>query len=484
MSLCSQRKTRWHKRLPNSKNNQVGGAQHWLKQRSTLRRGHAPEQLSITKLSIYMNQEQEKKSSTTIPFQPIMLGCGILLVLTLTFWAGFGLGFGTRGWQMGVPLWAAAPANATANGRPASARAALEPKFDLFWEALDLVYRDFYGAVPDADTATYNAIRGVINNLDDPNTSFLTPQEADFFRTNIEGTFEGIGARVEWNEEADTLEISEPFENQPAWKAGLRRGDLVLAVDGQNVVGTSLNDTVAKIRGPKDTTVILTIRHKDATDLTDTEEIEVVRDRIETPTISTNTYGESGEIAYVRLFTFNQNAGQLVRQAVEDAMSRNPKALIFDLRGNSGGLLREAVKVANVFIEDQTVLLERFSDGKTETYQTSESAVAEEIPMVVLVNEGSASASEIVAGALQDSGRAPLIGTTTYGKGSVQLPHTLSDGSIMRVTIARWYTPKDRTIDGTGLEPDQVVELPEAARDTGKDPQLDAAVEYLTKLEE
>ncbi len=210
----------------------------------------------------------------------------------------------------------------------------------------------------------------------------------------------------------------------------------------------------------------------------------VVRDRIETPTISTNTYGENGEIAYVRLFTFNQNAGELVRQAVEDAMSRNPKALIFDLRGNSGGLLREAVKVANVFIEDQTVLLERFSDGKTETYQTSERAIAESIPMVVLVNEGSASASEIVAGALQDSGRAPLLGTTTYGKGSVQLPHTLSDGSIMRVTIARWYTPKDRTIDGTGLEPDQTVALPEAARDTGKDPQLDAAVDYLTKQEE
>ncbi len=128
--------------------------------------------------------------------------------------------------------------------------------------------------LPDANTATYDAIRGVINNLGDPNTSFLTPQEADFFRTNIEGAFEGIGARVEWNEEADTLEISEPFENQPAWQAGLRRGDLVLAIDGESVVGTSLNDAVAKIRGPKGTAVVLSIRHKDAAEDSALDEID------------------------------------------------------------------------------------------------------------------------------------------------------------------------------------------------------------------
>ena len=145
----------------------------------------------------------------------------------------------------------------------------------------------------------------------------------------------------------------------------------------------------------------------------------------------------------------------------------------------TGGLLREAVKVANVFIEDSTVLLERFSDGHVETYETTTGAVAKNIPMLVLVNGGSASASEIVAGALQDTGRAKLLGTTTYGKGSVQLPHTLSNGAIMRVTIAHWFTPKDRTINGTGLAPDLVVDLTDEDRDKGADPQLTAAVALL-----
>jgi carboxyl-terminal processing protease len=210
-------------------------------------------------------------------------------------------------------------------------------------------------------------------------------------------------------------------------------------------------------------------------------DIEVVRDRIDTPTIATDTLGEEKNIAYVKLSTFNQNAGQLVQQAVADALKREPAALIFDLRGNTGGLLREAIKVTNVFIDNSTVLLERFNDGRLETYETTTSAVTKDLPMLVLVNEGSASASEIVAGALQDTQRAQLLGVTTYGKGSVQLPHTLSDGSIMRVTIAHWFTPNDRTIDGTGLAPDVVVELTEDDRNKGADPQLTAAVELLQK---
>ena len=206
-----------------------------------------------------------------------------------------------------------------------------------------------------------------------------------------------------------------------------------------------------------------------------------MRDRIELPTIGTDTLGEAGDIAYVKLNTFNENAGQLVREAVEQAMQNDPAGIIFDLRGNTGGLLREAVKVASVFIDDQDVLIERFSDGREETYATSGKAAAPDVPLVVLVNGGSASASEIVAGALQDAGRAQLIGTTTFGKGSVQLPHSLSDGGIMRVTIARWYTPLDRSIDGSGLEPDEVVELTEEDRDAERDPQLDAALAALEK---
>jgi carboxyl-terminal processing protease len=315
----------------------------------------------------------------------------------------------------------------------------------------------------------------VVGLLDDPNTSFLTPEEATFFRSNIEGTFEGIGARVAWDEEADTLLITEAFENQPAWEAGLRRNDLVLAVDGERLVGTNVSEAVRRVRGPKGTEIVLTVqRGEDAPfDLT------VTRDVIAIPTIATDSLGESGEIAYIKLNAFSENSGTLVREAMRNAMQRQPESIILDLRGNSGGLLREAVKVASVFLEDEVVLLERFSDGREESYPTVDKAVDTDLPMVVLVNEGSASASEIVAGALQDVGRATLLGTITYGKGSVQLPHNLSNGAMMRVTIARWFTPKDRTIDGVGLTPDIEVAISDAELDAGADPQLDAALEFL-----
>jgi carboxyl-terminal processing protease len=425
-----------------------------------------------------MQQPTTRSTLTqTLTTQPLLLGCIALLLLISTFVVGLGLGFGLgRFSQTAFASSLTSSGNGAAQGRPVRAVDALGGEFELFWEAMDLVYRDFYGEIPDPRTTTYNAIRGVVSELGDPNTSFLTPEEAAFFRSSMEGSFEGIGARVEWDEARDTVRIVEPFENQPAWRAGLKRGDLILAVDGQEIIGTELSEAIAQIRGPKDTEVTLTVEREGEAEPFD---VVVTRDRVELPTISTDTLGAEGDIAYVRLYSFNQNAGQLVRQAVEEAMKRNPRALIFDLRGNTGGLLRQAVVVSSIFMEDQPVLIERFASGETESYATEGQAVADEIPLVVLVNEGSASASEIVAGALQDNGRAKLIGVTTFGKGSVQLPHTLSDGSIMRVTIARWYTPLDRSIDGAGLEPDLVVELSEEERTSAVDPQLEAAVEYL-----
>jgi carboxyl-terminal processing protease len=403
--------------------------------------------------------------------RPWILGAVMFTVLGLVFALGMTFGYG---WGRSVAQ-AAATTPAQAEQEVLGAKGQLSPAFDLFWEAMDLLYRDFNGALPTAEEATYGAIRGVVGLLDDPNTSFLSPDEATFFRSNMEGTFEGIGARVAWDEEADTLLITEPFENQPAWEAGLRRNDLVLEVNGESLVGTSVADAVRLIRGPKGTDVELTVQRGDAPPF----ELTVTRDLIAIPTIATDTLGNGGNIAYVKLNAFSENAGALVREAVRNAMQHDPDAIILDLRGNSGGLLREAVKVTSVFMQDETVLLERFSDGRVETYPTVDRAVTTDLPMVVLVNEGSASASEIVAGAMQDAGRAKLLGTVTYGKGSVQLPHNLTDGSIMRVTIARWYTPEDRTIDGVGLTPDFEVPISDAELEAGSDPQLDAAVEYL-----
>ncbi len=425
--------------------------------------------------------EFESTATTTFVFRPLILAGVLAFALTFFLGAGVGYALGNQpddaaaantGWLSFITGQTAAISQCSAT------QEVLYPEFATFWEALQLLYKDFYGELPTAEEATYNALRGVVNELGDPNTSFLTPAEAEFFRTSIQGSFEGIGARVEWDAAREALRITEPFENQPAWQAGLRRGDLVLAIDGESLQGGDLNQAVAKIRGPKGTTVLLTILAEDAETSYD---VPVTRDLIETPTIATNRVGEDQRIAYVKLTTFNQNAGQLVRQAVEEAMTHAPAALILDLRGNTGGLLREAIKVANVFIEDSTVLLERFHDGRVETYATTTQAVAKNIPMIVLVNQSSASASEIVAGALQDTGRAQLLGVTTFGKGSVQLPHTLSNGAIMRVTVARWFTPNDRTIEGTGLAPDVVVELTDENRENGADPQLAAAVDLLEK---
>ena len=198
------------------------------------------------------------------------------------------------------------------------------------------------------------------------------------------------------------------------------------------------------------------------------------------PVVKSEIYGDDDEFAYVHLQRFSDDAGAKLRDELSVLLTDEIAGLIFDLRGNPGGLLREAIQVTSVFLEGERVLIERFSDGTEEIYNTEGDAlVPGELPLVVLVDIGSASASEIVAGALQDAGRARLVGETTFGKGSVQLPHTLSDESLLRVTIARWYTPDDRTINGTGLEPDIFVERTNEQRENDEDPQLDRAIQLL-----
>lgn len=418
------------------------------------------------------NNSTENNSTDNSTGRKIFIGALIGVILFSVFAIGVGVGLSLQRVN-GGSLFASSP-NATSS----DTRTQIEAKFGTFWEAMNVVYRDFYGDLPTPQNATYAAIRGVVDSLNDPHTSFLTPDEANQFRSNITGEFEGIGSRVDWDKDEEAVRIVEPYENQPAWNAGLRRDDLVIAIDGESTKGSDLAKAIEKIRGPKGSSVTLRVKRAGVIDPFD---VIVTRDRIEIPTIESAKVGPNGEIGYVKLFTFNENAGQLVRQAVEDALKDQPRALIFDLRGNSGGLLREAVKVTNVFVQDQTVVIERFKDGRTESYKTEEKAIDSQTKLIVLVNEGSASASEIVAGALQDLNRAKLLGVKTFGKGSVQLPQNLSDNSIVRVTVARWFTPNDRTIDGKGLEPDIVVELSDADREADKDPQLDAAVAELLK---
>jgi carboxyl-terminal processing protease len=344
--------------------------------------------------------------------------------------------------------------------------------FDLFWEVWDLIQRNYYGDLPTDEEMTFGAIRGALNTLDDPYTGFLDPDTAAISREDLSGAFEGIGAYVTMND--GLLEIVSTFEHQPAAKAGLRRGDIVVQVDDTPIENMSIYEAIALIRGPAGTPVCLTILREGEEPF----EVEVVRARIEVPVVESEMR-EDG-IAYVRLNEFTPDASAKLAEAIKPMLEQNPKGLILDLRGNPGGWMNEAILTAGLFLpKDDLVLIERMRDGTEHTFQSPEEPIAPDTHMVVLVDAGSASASEIVAGALQDHQRAVLIGEKTFGKGSVWTPLELSNGGELRVTIARWFTPNDRAIHGEGLEPDIAVGLTQEDFDAELDPQLDRAVQYL-----
>jgi carboxyl-terminal processing protease len=348
-----------------------------------------------------------------------------------------------------------------------------EEALQVLSEVWDLVESEFYGELPPPEERVYGAIRGMLGTLDDDYTSFIEPSIAEINRTDASGSFEGIGALVSMNED-DILEIVRPFEDQPADKAGLLPGDMVLAVDSESIVGYGIYEAITLIRGPEGTTVVLTIQRGTGTEAFD---VAIVRARIDIPIVESRMLEET--IGYVSLFDFSAQATLQLETAIQELQDQGANGLILDLRGNPGGFLDQAVRVSDVFLDEGLVLIERSSDGRVREFTSTRDGVALDIPLVVLVNGGSASASEIVAGAIQDRGRGVLIGETTFGKGSVQLPHTLSDGSELRVTIARWFTPNDRAIHGEGLAPDIEVTLTPEDLEADRDPQLERAIEYL-----
>jgi carboxyl-terminal processing protease len=254
-------------------------------------------------------------------------------------------------------------------------------------------------------------------------------------------------------------------------------GDRVLEVDGVSIIGISLYEAIGMIRGPADTEVTLLVEREGASE---PFEVVITRARLEIPTIDVEML--DANIGYIRLYEFNSTASELMEDGLEELLAQEAEGVILDLRGNPGGWLDQAIEVADLFLDDGTIAIERWSDGREQLLPPSgadRGDVGESIPLVVLVDGASASASVIVAGALQDRERAILIGELTLGKGSVQRPFTLSDGSQLRVTVARWFTPNDRDIHGQGLMPDIEVPWPEEELEPDQDPQLEKAIEYL-----
>jgi carboxyl-terminal processing protease len=333
---------------------------------------------------------------------------------------------------------------------------------------------DWYGELPSNDKLTDGAIRGMVNSLGDPFTQYVEPSLARIIQQDISGKFEGIGATLRSVQSA--VQIVRVFPSSPAEKAGVQSGDFIESVDGRNVNGLGTNEVAALVRGTKGTVVTLMLRREGRDKAF---EIKITRDEINIPLVTSRMIGPKNDIAYVSLFDFSAQANKQLSEDLKALLDKKPRALVFDLRDNPGGLLSQSVEVGDIFLKRGAFVIERDFKGNRKQTDTTDTGIAQDIPMVVLVNGGSASAAEIVAGALQDYGRARVIGETTFGKGSVQSPQQLPNGGQLRVTIERWYTPKDRAINGVGVKPDIVVGRTADDQKANKDPQLDAAIEFL-----
>jgi carboxyl-terminal processing protease len=347
--------------------------------------------------------------------------------------------------------------------------------FAPFWQSWDLVHEQFVDQPVDDEALMRGAISGMLEALGDQHTSYMDPDQYKQANIPLEGEYEGIGAWVDPN--AEYLTIVSPMPDSPAEAAGLKPGDEIIGIDGEDMTGIDGNLVIRKVMGPAGTEVTLTIRRED---LEEPFDVNLQRAHIVVPSVESEML--EGDIAYVQLFNFGDKTTDELRDGLRELMAEDPVGLVLDLRNNGGGALRTAIEVASEFISDGVIMYEEYGDGTRDTYEATRGGLATEIPVVVLINEGTASASEIVAGAIQDHGRGQLVGVTSFGKGSVQIwtPLDKEQGAV-RVTIARWLTPDGRTINETGLEPDIVVELTEEDITAERDPQLDKAVELLTQ---
>ena len=389
-----------------------------------------------------------------------------VLIALFIFGVGIGVGYGLTLRLQPKPA-AAAPADAPAD-------------FGLFWEVWHIVQNKFYGDLPDDTQTTYGAIKGALAALNDPYTVFVEPQPRALERAELDGQFGGIGAYIVRDEQNNIL--LDPMVDSPAEKAGVQKNDMLVQVDETPVTPEmSDNDVVLLIRGKVGTTVKITVSRVGTPDPIT---LEIERAVIQNPSVDWRILDEDPTIGYIHIRIFSGNTAKELARALRELPAAGATRYILDLRGNGGGLLNAAVDVASAFLEKGVVLKENRRDADPKLYFVKPTAPKLlDAPLVLLVDGGTASASEIVAGALRDHGRAKLVGERTYGKGSVQLVFDLSDESSLHVTVARWFTPNDHSIDGTGLSPDVEILFTEDDRAAGRDVQLLKAIDMLANSE-
>ncbi|MBE9069406.1 PDZ domain-containing protein [Leptolyngbya cf. ectocarpi LEGE 11479] len=355
---------------------------------------------------------------------------------------------------------------------------------DQDWQAIrtDYLNRDYTDS-----TNAYDAIREMLDSLEDPYTRFMDPQEFRNMQIDTSGELTGVGIQISQEEETEEIVVVSPIEDTPAFEAGLRSGDVIVGIDGQSTEGMDLSDAVNLIRGPVNSEVTLTV-------VRDEEEInfDLVRARIEIHPVRFAYHSEQeGGVGYIRLTQFSANAATEMREAIQELEKRDVTGYVLDLRSNPGGLLYSSIDISRMWLSDGTIVSTVNREGTVDENVAGDRALTDK-PLVVLVDGGSASASEILSGALQDNSRAVLVGTTTFGKGLVQSVRGLGDGSGVAVTIAKYLTPSGRDINTLGIEPDIIVELSDEQREylsedrerigTTEDPQYAKAIEVLNDL--
>lgn len=356
--------------------------------------------------------------------------------------------------------------------------------FDQFWDLWELLETKYYNQPLDEQKMLYGAMQGLASATEDPYTVFFEPKIAEEFSDSLNGKFEGIGAEIGIKD--DQLQVIAPLPDSPAENAGVIAGDAILLINGTSTDAMTVDQAVSLIRGDKGTKVVLTLGRFTVTKDKNGKEVKtpksvditIVRDTIVVKSVKLS-YPKDG-IALITVTNFNSDTADLFAKAVDEATGKNIKGVILDLRNDPGGFLDRATAVAGEWVGNQPVVSERRQGKIVDEFNGTGSGKLHGIPTIVLVNEGSASASEIVAGALQDYGEATLVGKKTFGKGSVQDYTELQNGAAVKITVAEWLTPKGRSINKIGIEPDVVVDRTEEDYHADRDPQLQKAIDLLT----
>ncbi|MBI2338556.1 S41 family peptidase [Candidatus Daviesbacteria bacterium] len=349
--------------------------------------------------------------------------------------------------------------------------------FKLFWDTWDLLSRSYLDKKNiDPNKLFYGAISGMVAAVGDPYTVFLPPEQQKFSKEELNGSFEGVGIQLGFNKDKRLVVVA-PLEGTPAKRAGIKPQDMIIKIDDKETTNMTLPEAVNLIRGPKGTQITLSIFREGEPE---TRSLALTRDEIIVRSVEVSFKDTNSEktVAVIKLSRFGERTKEEWAEAVSEILAKNPSGLILDLRNNPGGFLDRAVYIASEFLEGGDVVLQENSEGEKTAFKVTRSGQLTQIPMDVLINKGSASASEIVAGAIQDRKRGKLVGEKSFGKGTIQEAQDLERGTGIHITVAKWLTPDGRWVnDSQGLDPDVKIDMDE--EDSTKDPQLDKAIELL-----